>query len=385
MKKTLITLAWIIWSRLYITSQITVTSSTFPVIGDRLRYIQAANPNSAISLFTPPGGNQSWNLSGLTASSKFEYNFKTPKEGKFSDLFPGASSISLKGTDEYYYKSSNTKFELLGIVSTAIAGQPIKAVYINQPPYVERYGVLNFFDIHQQSNSNLLSWAYSEIPAGVINLANKIDSIRFRISNQVIETVDAYGNLRLPGSLPQSDFPVLRLKETTYHEQRIDAKVPPLGWIDITDNITGSASPWAILFGVDTVTRHRYISQISKEEIAILTFNSAQNEVKSVVYKNTEASTPTAELASPKLPSLQIYPNPASASITIHTSQLIHGPHQLKIFTIGGALIHTSKHLISVNGSIKILLRPGMKGEYICKLENEKGELEGISRLLIMQ
>ena len=61
----------------FIIGQITVTSTTFPAAGDKLRYKQASNPNVAISLFTPPGGNQAWNLSTLTESSAFETDRKS--------------------------------------------------------------------------------------------------------------------------------------------------------------------------------------------------------------------------------------------------------------------------------------------------------------------
>ena len=273
----------------FIIGQITVTSTTFPAAGDKLRYKQASNPNVAISLFTPPGGNQAWNLSTLTESSAFETNYRPATEGANAAAFPSATMVVINGTDEYYYRSSSSRFDLLGQASTTVGGLPLKALYINQPVIAVRHSPLNFFDIYQQSSSNSLAWAFNEIPNGAINSPITPDSIRLRISNQIVEAVDGWGTLTLPGSTPQPQFPVLRLKKTTYHEQRIDAKIPPLGWLDVTDNVVRGGTAWANLFGVDTTVTHHYFNDVSKEEIAILTFNNEQNGVISVVYKNAAA------------------------------------------------------------------------------------------------
>ena len=268
MKTILITLL-LAFNCILLSAQITVTSSTFPAAGDKLRYAQAANPNVAVALFTPPGGNQNWNLSTLTAARVFETNYRPATEGANVANFAGATMVVIEGANEYYYKSSAAKLELLGQASSTIAGVNLKAFYKNQPAIAERHAPLNFFDIYQQSSSNLLAWAFSDIPIGAINLPVKPDSIRFRISKNIVEVVDGWGTLTLPGALPQSQYAVLRLKKTTYKEQRIDAKIPLLGWLDVTDNIVRGGTAWASLFGVDTTVTHHYFNNIQKEEIAV--------------------------------------------------------------------------------------------------------------------
>lgn len=291
--KQSILFALITWSSFNSTAQITVTSSTFPASGDKLRYVQVSNPNAAISLLTPPGGNQDWNLSTLGVGSVFETSFRPAIEGANAANFAGANLVVKEGATESYYKSSATKLELLGQVSTTIGGINLKAIYINQPAIAVRQSPLNFFDLYQQSSNNLLAWAFNEIPTGAINLSFTPDSIRIRVSKQITEVVDGWGTLTLPGSLPQSQYPVLRLKKTTYQEQRIDAKVPPSGWLDVTDNVLRGGTAWSnLLFGVDTTVTYHYFNNIEKEEIAVLTFNqeSGQTVAKPVVYKNTTAN-----------------------------------------------------------------------------------------------
>ena len=148
--KQVLVFSLLTWSSLHISAQITVTSSTFPAAGDVLRYVQAANPNIAVALYTPPGGNQSWDLSALTPASTFEVSYRPAAEGDSNAAFPAATMVVSSGTDEYYYTSSATKFELLGQTSTTVGGLPLNAIYQNQPAVAERRAPLNFFDISQQ-------------------------------------------------------------------------------------------------------------------------------------------------------------------------------------------------------------------------------------------
>jgi len=383
--KKLLLFALIAWNSLDSGAQITVTPSTFPATGDVLRYVQAVNPNIAVALFTPPGGNQSWDLSALTPASTFEVSYRPAAEGAFNAAFPAASMVVSSGTDEYYYTSSDTKFERLGQASSTVGGLPLTAIYQNQPPLAERRAPLNFFDIYQQSSGNLLNWPISAIPGGALILPVTPDSVRFRISKNILEVVDGYGTLRLPGALPQSEFPVLRLKKTTYLEQRIDAKVPPLGWVDVTDVVIQSGSPWAPLLGVDTTVTFHYFNDLSKEEIAVLTFNNAQNAVLSVVYKNTTPSTSVVEAPGGALSRLQVYPNPAVSIVTISCTDAPSGVYTFKIFSSLGTVVRESAHLLSENTPIQVVLSTGMNGLYFCRLEDENGRVMGISRLIVAQ
>lgn len=381
--KKLLLLGLVAWNSLDSGAQITVTSSTFPAAGDILRYVQAANPNIATALFTPPGGNQFWDLSALTPASTFEVSYRPAAEGVFQDAFPTATMVVSSGTSEYYYTSSGTKFELLGHVDNTIGGLSIVAIYKNQPIIAERRAPLNFFDIFQQTSNNTLQWSYGEIPAGVLILPITPDSLRLRINRQILDVVDGYGTLRLPGALPQSEFPVLRLKKTAYITQNIELKIPPLGWIDVSQAAPGSGSQWSSLLGTDTITTHHYFNDLSKEEIAVLTFNNAQNAVTSVVYKNTTSITSVVEAPGGALSRLQIYPNPAVSTVTISCTDAPSGVYTLKIFNSLGRVTKEIRHLLTENTPIQVVLPAGMNGLYFCRLEDENGRVMGMSRLIV--
>ncbi len=373
------------WSCFLLPAQITVTATPFPAPGDVLHYVQAANPGVAVALYTPPGGNQFWDLSTLTPAFNFETHFLPAAQGTYAESFPTATMVVLKNTDEQYYSSSGTKFENPGSVSDSVSGLPIIAIYKNAPVFAERHAPLNFFDIYQQSTGNLLVWDYSELPNGAVNFPITPDSVRLRIARNVVETVDAWGVLRLPGELPQSEFPVLRLKKTTYLEQRMDAKIPPLGWLDVTDNVIQSGSPWAALFGVDTTVTHHYFNDIAKEEIATLTFNNSQNDVIAVVYKNTADITSVDEANGATEQSLGLYPNPARSTVTIDCPSMPSGIYTLKIFNHQGSLVKEEIHLVTDDKSIQVALLPSMNGQYFCCLEDVKGKMVGTGKLIVIQ
>jgi hypothetical protein len=383
-KKALI-YTFMTWGSIQLPAQITVTASTFPAVGDVLHYVQAANPGMAVSLYTPPGGNQYWDLSALTPAFNFETNFLPAAQGVYANNFPGATMVVLKETDEYYYSSSGTKFEHPGVASDSVSGLPLTAIYYNAPVIAERHAPLNFFDIYQQSTSNLLLYHYSELPGGAVDLPVTPDSVRIRISRSVVEVVDAWGVLRLPGELPQSEFPVLRLKKTSYLEQRIDAKISPLGWLDVTDNVVQSGSPWAALFGVDTIVTHHYFNDIAKEEIASLTFNTALNEVIAVAYKNTADITSVNDARGAAVQSLQVYPNPAGSTVTIRCTAVPSGIYTMKIFNCQGTLVTEDVLFLTDNKSIQVALHPSMNGLNFCRLEDAKGKIVGTGQLVVIQ
>ena len=72
-------------------SQITVTSATFPVAGDTLRYAVDDRPMiDAQSVYTPPGIDQTWDLRQLQARVLFNQVYLPARTGKNAAAFPGA-------------------------------------------------------------------------------------------------------------------------------------------------------------------------------------------------------------------------------------------------------------------------------------------------------
>ncbi len=359
-----------------LSAQITITSATFPAAGDTLRMAIDYAPPSGIAVFTPPGGNQVWDLSDLEADATQEIVFRSASEGNVGAQVPGAELFAvLSPATESYYNVTDTKFELQayhGILPYDLVSNNIFEYY---PPLPERRAPMNFFDISANSSGFLelfLPLAFS--PLLMINLAAvtnnaQIDSMRYRVAISEISAVDGYGTMSIPGG----NFDVLREKRTQYTETRIDAKIPPLGWLDITDNAI-QAGFYGL--GVDTTVAYYFHNDVAKEHIAIVTLNNQQNAVTQVVFKNT--TPPVVDGLDEENAvniAVKISPNPASDEVVVDFKNLAPGKYRLVIFDeLGRATVERTAQLSSGHTERLDLSRlsPGI---HFFSLFDEKGQM----------
>jgi hypothetical protein len=260
-------------------AQITVTNATFPVVGDTFRYVIDLNPVIA-GFLTPPGGNQTWNFSGLQSDLTGTTIFRHPNTGAQSANFPGADLLVVGMGRESYFNVTNNVVELMGYYGSDPINIGINLLAPYSPPFAERRAPMNFFDINQASSGLLLPFGAGDMPANLLQqLPVTADSFRIRIALNRLDAVDAWGNLSIPGG----SYEVLREKRTLYEEKRLDAKIPPLGWLDITDVALQSLGLNAL--GVDTTVTFHFFSNTEKEEIAVLQLNNQQNAVVEARFK----------------------------------------------------------------------------------------------------
>jgi hypothetical protein len=173
-----------------------------------------------------------------------------------------------------YYNATGDKVELMGYFGSDPIGLGATLLIPYNPPLVERRAPMNFFDINAVSSGFLVPFHPSAVSGGLLQLLPFTpDSLRIRIAINRIDVVDAWGDLSIPGG----SYQVLREKRRQYEEKRLDAKVPPLGWLDITDVAIQSLGLSTL--GVDTITAFHYFSNTDKEEIAVLRLNNQQNAV----------------------------------------------------------------------------------------------------------
>jgi len=76
-------------------AQITVTNATFPVAGDTLKMAIDNSPSVINSIYTPPGGNQTWDLSGLHVDGTQNFIYRTASEGSVSAQVSGAELVTV--------------------------------------------------------------------------------------------------------------------------------------------------------------------------------------------------------------------------------------------------------------------------------------------------
>ena len=263
-----------------VTAQITITNSVFPAVGETLHYAFGNQPGAINEIFTPPGGNQVWNLSNLQPTQFWNQIMKNPALGSAQASFPGASILynPLNSASEVYLQVTGTQVLDMGYFGLDELGLGLNLLFDKVPNLELSWAPVNFFDIHQ-STSNVLSAFDAPIaPPILINLVPTADSFRIRVTYQRLGVIDAWGTLTIPGGT----FDVLRKKQTEYKSTAVDVKVAPLGWIDIS-TIGGQQ---ILPLGTDTITTFHFLNDVSKEAIAICTLNTAQNEVTGVQYKS---------------------------------------------------------------------------------------------------
>ncbi len=362
-------------------AQITVTSATFPVAGDTLKFAVDNSP-FGLSVATPPGGSQLWDFTALEASQVSETVYRPASAGSNVSNFPGADLVIIGQAGETYFNVTNNAFEALGYAGDDPAGFNLDVVAKFSPPVAERKSPLQFFDISQQTTDLSLPFSTEDLPDDIFQGAPFTpDSIRVRINNQRLDVVDGWGTCQIPGGT----YPVLRQKRTEYTTTNLDVYISspfPLGWVDISQ-FGGNLSDFV---GTDTTITYRFVSGTEKEEIAVATMSNDLSEVEAVRFKNNGLVVDVDDPGvSPGSANIQAHPNPAVESVRFKCTNLRQDQYTLKIFNIVGKVVWKNTYYINGAFDITLDLEDFKKGTYLYSLADSKGNIIGTKRLVVLK
>jgi Secretion system C-terminal sorting domain len=356
-----------------LSAQITVTNVTFPLAGDTLRFAIDNSPGTIGSLTAP--GQQDWDFTGLSADATQAIIYRPASGGSVGAMVPDAELFAvLSNGTEHYYNVTNTKFELQafnGIVPYDLVASNLFEYY---PPIPERRAPLNFFDINASSSGFLELLLPSDFsPLLMLNLAfqtnnAQIDSMRYRLAISEISAVDAYGSMSIPGGT----FDVLREKRTRYTETRIDGKIPPLGWLDITDNCIQAGF---FGLGVDTTVAYYFFNDVAKEPIAVVTLDNNQAFATQIVYKDTAPPVVNAidDKAKGVAPTVAFSPNPATDDVALELNNLMPDKYRMAIFDETGRVVFEKIMQLNDRHTERVSLSQQVSGVYFFSLFDENG------------
>jgi hypothetical protein len=279
-------------------AQIVVGNSVFPRAGDTLHYALDRNPGPAIQV-TPPGFHV-WDFSSLQKQTTWTETLRPASSSSGFEFFSGATLVYtqtgpasvnfplLPGSNgsEAFLKVTDNAVSLMGFYGGSDAGHlgvgavvrpALDCAVIPPDPacvpdlrtvFMTRYKVplqllaapTQFFDIRASSASVLQEYPPALIP-GLVNIP--YTDLRVRVTVSSTTAVDGAGTLLLPGG----SFEALRERTRTIVELRLDAQVPPLGWLDITDPHARAAIP-DVRWGTWEQYTYRYFDALSKESLA---------------------------------------------------------------------------------------------------------------------
>ncbi|MCK6693380.1 MAG: hypothetical protein L6Q97_14945, partial [Thermoanaerobaculia bacterium] len=208
-----------------VTAQITIDNSVFPVVGDTLHFAFGNQPGAINQIFTPPGGNQHWELSNLQPTQFWDQIMKNPASGSAHASFPGAGILynPVNSASQVYLQVTGTQVFDMGYFGLDELGLGLNLLFDKIPNLEETWAPVNFFDIHQSTSNVLTAFDAPIAPPILLNLVPTADSFRIRVTYQRLGVIDAFGTLAIPGGT----FEVLRKKQTEYKSKAVDVKVAP--------------------------------------------------------------------------------------------------------------------------------------------------------------
>jgi hypothetical protein len=359
-------------------AQITVTSASFPGLGDTLLTAVDNLPSGIV--ITPSGGAQSWSYVSLEAPFNQSRVMEPAIQGPGAFAYPNADFYSSFGEGVVaYYSATGSEIEILGLYGEDPIGLGLETVSRFEPPLVMRRAPLNYLDDHQNEYNIAIAVDADDIPFDILdNLPITPDSIRIRANTTRYDLVDAWGTLTIPGGI----YDVLREKRTEYRELRLDAKVPILGWVDITD-VAIEALQLENL-GQDTSISYHFYSNDAIEPIAVVEVNNDETFVQRVEFKGNTVTSNLQTLSELK-PGVYAFPNPAIVNARFEFANLPKGRYELKILNILGVEEWSKTYTISGNYTDKVDISSLSKGTFLYSLTNEQGKILSTRRLVVIR
>ncbi len=378
MKQQLLLLFFISSLSTGLLGQITITDASFPAPGDTMvsRFLLAP-PGVVV---TAPGPNQTWNLD--VSGGTIRTNIALPaSEGEVFSSFPDTEVLLEVGFGaEGYYNVTSDVFELVGFNGPDPAGLGIELEYALGTPYVERRAI-QYGDGNSFTSAYDVALAWEDLPAFITDsiggsLPLTPDSIRILVETTRDDIVDAWGTMTIPGGT----FEVLREKRTEFRDTRIEVRVLPLDWFDVTPLISSQIDQ----LGESTIYSYFFFNNEEKEPIAVIRQNE-EEEVINVEYKFFDIGSFTQETSNHLKPEIAAWPNPAINDVEFRFSGLTPGNYNLKIYNILGIPVWEGDYFINSFKNVKIDLFDFQKGTYLYSLTNEEGKTISTKRLVVLR
>jgi Secretion system C-terminal sorting domain len=354
--------------------QITISNNYFPNSGDSLVTANATGQtvrNILISTATTTA--QNWDYSFLRAITPTNRNvdrfraLNPVTDSAILKEFPTATTVISDTTGQIVvYRSSATRFDLLGFFNANLGILPIGIRPKFDPPSLQRRAPLTFNSTNNNKTGFNVAFSTDIIPDTILALLPvRPDSMRIRFVTNRQDKVDAFGKIRIPGS---AAIDCLRERRYEITETRIDAKSNSFPiWIDITTLI-----PTGNFRTKDTTLVFHFWSDLYKEPLLTIRANN-DSTATSATYKWLQINTPTSDPLSKT--TAVLYPNPTKNAINAHFEGLNEGNYLLTVVdNLGRIVFNQNIKNMSSTVSLRIETNRWAAGLYFLNLYSETGK-----------
>jgi len=354
-------------------AQIRISPGQLPAPGDTVLFA-VDNLPSGIQAGVP-GENLRWDFTTLQAPFTQRTGWSITSE---ESPFP-AANLQLRLGEEtvmYFDKRNNGTVFQLGAIGQDPLDLGFTGMVAYAKPELYRRAPLAYGDTYEHDYAFSQTIAAEDVPQVLLDeLPITPDSFRVSLVGDRTDEVDAFGRMVLPGGF----FEVLREKRTTVQSLKLEAKLGPFPWQDITDFLTSDDFPNERV-QVDYV----FYSDELNEPVAILEMGPEERFVARVTFSVPSVSTNVQEVTKLE-PGVYAFPNPAIINVRFEFTNLPPGTYELSIMNILGIEVWKESYFLQGNRTERIDISNLRKGTYLYSLKDSRGKIITTKRLVVVR
>jgi len=355
------------------TAQIRISSTQLPAPGDTVLF--AVDNLPAGIQAGVPGENLRWDFTTLQAPFTQRTAWSTPSA---ASPFPSANLQLRLGEETIMYfdkRNDGTVFQL-GATGQDPLGLGFTGTVEYAKPELYRRAPLAYGGTYEHEYAFSQTVAAEDLPRVLLDeLPITPDSFRVSLVGDRTDEVDAFGRMVLPGGF----FEVLREKRTTVQRLKLEAKLGPFPWQDVTDFVTSDDFPNERV-QVDYV----FFSEELNEPVAILEMGPSERFVARVIFSVPSVTTNVQEVSRLE-PGVYAFPNPAIINVRFEFTNLPPGNYDLSIMNILGIEVWKESYFLQGSRTERIDISNLRKGTYLYSLKDSRGKIITTKRLVVVR
>jgi hypothetical protein len=368
MKYSKFILPIICFTSMIVNGQITVSNSTFPVVGDVLKTVTTASPSLPINVGNV-NGPQTWFFDQLNQGTRITNQCKAPQTSPDFAGFPTANLLILdEGGQQQFYESTSTAITLLGLGgANDFLPVPVRVAYSQKPTF--RRAPITFIQSSSSVGKFNVDLGTDIIPDSLLKqIPVPIDSIRIQFSSDESGVVDAYGTVKMQNKSTE----VLREKIRSITDTKLFIKVSFVGWIDPTPLLGGGQIPGGVggFLGADTTTIYNFYSATHKEILVSAEYNS-DNSFRSATFADIGGIISSTKDQKIEKIEIDLSPNPTSNIVTLKAFNLVNDKYMMTVADMTGKILKIDFEQIEGNLTKDVDITDLPAGQYQIQLINK--------------